>query len=50
MVAHNNLLGDVNNMGAVYVNEDIVVDDDLITARTGEHCYLLARKIIELLD
>ena len=50
VVVHNNLLGDVKNMEAVYVNEDLVIDDDLITARTGGHCYLLARKIIELLD
>jgi len=38
-----------NNMGAVYVNEDVVVDGDLVTARTGAHCHLLAGKIIELL-
>jgi protease I len=36
-------------MGAVYVNEDVVVDNDLVTGRTGGHCHLFARKIIELL-
>jgi protease I len=50
VVAHNNLLGDVRNMGATYVDEDVVVDGDLVTGRTGGHCHLFARKIIELLD
>jgi protease I len=49
LVVHNNLLGDAKNMGAVYVNEDVVVDDDLVTARTGGHCHLFAKKIIEML-
>ena len=49
VVAHNNLLGDVRNMGAEYVDEDVVVDGDLVTARTGGHCHLFARRIIELL-
>jgi protease I len=49
VVVHNNLHGDANNMGAIYVNEDVVVDGDLITARTGAHCHFLAGKIIELL-
>jgi protease I len=50
VVAHNNLLGDVRNMGASYVDEDVVVDGDLVTGRTGGHCHLFARKIIELLE
>jgi protease I len=50
VVAHNNLLGDLRNMGAVYVDQDVVVDADLVTARTGGHCNLFARKIIELLE
>ena len=50
VVAHNNLLGDVKNMGADYVNEDVVVDGDLVTGRTGGHCHLFAKKIIELLE
>ncbi|MCU0515758.1 MAG: DJ-1/PfpI family protein [Oscillatoria sp. Prado101] len=49
VVAHNNLLGDVKNMGAIYTNEDVVVDDDLVTARSGGHCHLFARKIVEML-
>jgi len=46
LVAHNNLIGDVRNYGAEYVDQDLVIDDDLITARTGGHCNLLAREII----
>ena len=49
VVVHNNLLGDVKNMGAIYVDRDVVVDDDLVTARSGGHCHLFARAIIEKL-
>lgn len=49
VVCHNNLIGDVRNMGANYVDQDVVVDGDLVTARTGEHCHLFARRIIDLL-
>ena len=49
VVVHNNLLGDVKNMGAIYVDQDVVVDDDLVTARSGSHCHLFARAIIEKL-
>lgn len=48
-VVHNNLLGDAKNMGITYVDEDVVVDGDLVTARTGGHCFLFACKIIDLL-
>ena len=47
VVAHNNLIGDVRNYGAMYVDQDVVADGDLITARTGGHCSLFAKKIIE---
>jgi protease I len=50
VVVHNNLLGDARNMGLVYVNEDVVVDGDLVTGRSGGHCNVFARKIIELID
>jgi protease I len=46
-VVHNNLLGDLRNMGGVYQDQDVVVDGDLITARTGEHCHLFARAVID---
>jgi protease I len=49
VVAHVNLLGDVRNMGAIYTDEDVVVDGDLVTARTGGHCHQFARRIIDLL-
>ena len=49
VVVHNNLHGDAINMGANYVDEDVVVDGDLVTGRTGGHCHLFARKIIEIL-
>lgn len=49
VVVHNNLHGDAINMGAVFVDEDVVVDEDLVTARSSEHCHLFARRIIDLL-
>jgi protease I len=49
VVAHNNLYGDVVNMGAVYTDEDVVVDGDLVTGRSGGHCHLFAHRIVELL-
>lgn len=49
VVVHNNLHGDAINMGAVYTDQDVVVDDDLVTARTGGHCHQFARKIIDLM-
>jgi protease I len=50
VVVHNNLHGDAINMGANYVDEDVVVDGDLVTGRTGGHCHLFAKKIIEMLE
>jgi protease I len=49
VTVHNNLLGDARNMGAQYVDADVVVDGDLITARTGQHAHLFARCIIDTL-
>ena len=50
MTVHNNLLGDAKNYGVEYVNEDVVIDGDLISARTGGDCYLLASNILKALD
>lgn len=50
VTVHNNLIGDAKAYGANYVDQDLVVDGDLVTARTGDHCHLLARKIIEMID
>lgn len=50
VVCHNNLVGDVRNMGAEYVDADVVVDGgDLVTGRTGMHAHLFARQLIDLL-
>ena len=49
VVVHNNLLGDAKNMGAIYIDQDVVVDDDLVTGRSGGHCHLFAHRLIELL-
>jgi len=48
VTCHNNLIGDVRNMGAVYTDQDVVVDGDLVTARSADHCHLFARTIIDL--
>ncbi len=50
MTVHNNLLGDAKNYGVDYQDKDVVVDGDLVSARTGGHCYLLAREILKLID
>ncbi len=49
VTCHNNLVGDIRNMGALYADQDVVVDRDLVTARTAGHCHLFARMIIDLL-
>jgi protease I len=50
VTCHNNLVADVRNMGACYLDQDLVEDGDLITSRSAEHCHLLARTVIEALD
>ena len=50
VTCHNNLIGDVRNMGAEYTDQDIVVDGDLVTARSADHCHEFARMIIDLLS
>ncbi|HLZ57030.1 MAG TPA: DJ-1/PfpI family protein [Ktedonosporobacter sp.] len=49
VVCHNNLLGDVRNMGALYTDQDVVIDGDLVTGRAGPICHLFARAIIDRL-
>lgn len=49
LTCHNNLIGDVRNMGAEYTDQDVVVDGDLVTARSADHCHLFARTIIDLI-
>src|SRR5882757_5330335 len=48
VTCHNNLIGDVRNMGAVYTDQDVVVDGDLVTGRSADVCHLFARTIIDL--
>ncbi|MGW9048140.1 DJ-1/PfpI family protein [Streptomyces lydicus] len=50
VTCHNNLVGDVRNMGARYLDEDVVVDGDVVTGRTVDQCHLLARAVIERLS
>lgn len=50
VTCHNNLVGDVRNMGARYTNQDLVMDGDLVTSRTVDHCQLLARAVIAMLE
>ena len=49
LTCHNNLIGDAKAYGAIYTDEDVVVDGDLVTGRSGEHCHLFARRIIDTL-
>jgi protease I len=50
LTCHNNLHGDALAYGAEFVDQDLVEDGDLITARTGNHAHLLARAILKRLD
>lgn len=47
LVCHNNLLGDARNMGAVYVNQDVVVDGDLVTGRAADYVPQFTHALIE---
>lgn len=47
LVCHPNLYGDAVNMGANYVDSDVVVDGDLVTARTGAQAGAFARTIVD---
>jgi protease I len=49
VVAHNNLIGDVRNTGALYTDQDVVVDGDLVTGRAGPQCHLFAHTILDIL-
>ena len=50
VTVHNNLIGDARAYGAIYNDKDVVVDGDLVTGRTGGHCHLFARKIIDMIS
>ncbi|GAA3433325.1 DJ-1/PfpI family protein [Kutzneria kofuensis] len=46
VTCHNNLIGDCRNMGAEYVDRDVVDDGDLLTGRTVAQAPQLARAVI----
>ncbi|MCR5369698.1 MAG: DJ-1/PfpI family protein [Clostridium sp.] len=46
VTCHNNIVSHVTNAGLVYVDQDVVVDGDLITARTGGHHGVFAKAIL----
>jgi protease I len=49
VTCHHNLISDVRNMSAHYVDQDVVVAGDLVTGRSADHCHLFARTIVDLL-
>jgi protease I len=49
LVCHPNLYGDALNMGVEYVDSDVVVDGDLVTARSGAQAGAFAHTIVDLL-
>lgn len=50
LVCHNNLIGDAKAYGAIYTDQDLVVDGDLVTARAGDYAHLFAREIIKQIN
>jgi len=49
LTCHPNLYGDALNMGANYVDDDVVVDGDLVTGRTGAQAGAFAHTIVNQL-
>lgn len=49
LTCHPNLYGDALNMGADYVDADVVVDGDLVTGRTGAQAGAFAHTLVNLL-
>lgn len=47
VTCHNNIIYHVENAGMTYVDEDVMIDGDLITARTGGHFGIFAKTIID---
>ncbi len=50
VTCHNNIIGSVKNTGALYVDQDVVIDGDLISVRTGAMFARLSRTLIEELE
>jgi protease I len=49
ITCHNNIIGSVRNAGGHYVDQDVVIDRDLVTVRTGGMFAKLAHTLIEQL-
>lgn len=49
VTCHNNIIAHVENAGIDYVDGDIVIDQDLVTARTGGHFSEFTKAIIDCL-
>ena len=47
VTCHNNIISHVENAGIEYVDQDVYVDGDLVTARTGGHHAPFAKCILE---
>jgi protease I len=50
LTCHNNLYHDALAYGIDFQDTDAFIDGDLVSARTGGHCHLLAKNIIKLLN
>jgi protease I len=50
LTCHNNLHGDAIAYGAEFVDEDVVVDKDLVTGRSGGQAHLFAAQIIKMIE
>ena len=46
VTCHNNIISHVRNVGIEYADEDVMIDGDLITARTGGHHGVFAKAIL----
>lgn len=47
VTCHNNIISIVENAGMEYIDKDIYIDNDIITARTGNDFALFSKTIIE---
>lgn len=50
VTCHNNIISHVENAGILYADENVCVDGDLISARTGGHHAPFAKAILENLQ
>lgn len=50
VTCHNNIISHVKNAEMVYVDQRVVVDDDLITARTGDDYMAFVNTLLDAMD